>query len=363
MLIRIFLIALLFGMSAHAQTTLKTSAGNVTVSPIVTGLDEPWAVGFLPDGGLLITERGGRLLYGANGTLKRVSGVPEVWDNGQGGLLDVVVARDFTQSRQIFLSYSEPRGLGAGTALATATFDPDAAALTDWTVIFRQKHATARSQHFGSRIVEARDGTLFLTIGDRGAREQAQDLDRHNGKVIRVARDGSIPSDNPFAQGGGLPEIWSYGHRNPQGAALDRQGRLWTSAHGAQGGDEVNRPQAGKNYGWPVISYGRHYSGDKIGIGTANAGMEQPLFYWDPSIAPSGMMIYSGKLFPQWKGNVFVGSLKFSYIARLNPAGTREEEQLFAEQFTRIRDVREAPDGSIWFLSVVDGVLYRVTPG
>lgn len=361
-MLKILLAAVLLGTAAQAQTQFETSAGTVSVAPIVTGLDEPWAVGFLPDGGLLITERAGRLLYGADGALRQVAGVPKVWANGQGGLLDVVVAKDFASSKEIFLSYSEPRSGGAATALAVARFDTASAALGDLKVIFRQKFATRAGRHFGSRIVEAGDGTLFLTIGDRGEREQAQDLDRHNGKVIRVARDGSIPADNPFVGGGGLPEIWSYGHRNPQGAALDLKGRLWTSAHGAQGGDEVNRPEAGKNYGWPIISYGRHYSGGKIGVGTEAAGMEQPLHYWDPSIAPSGMMIYSGKLFPEWKGDVFVGSLKFSYISRLGAAGTSEEEQLFRDEFTRIRDVREGPDGAIWFLSVVDEALYRVTP-
>jgi glucose/arabinose dehydrogenase len=182
---------------------------------------------------------------------------------------------------------------------------------------------------------------------------------------VRVARDGSVPADNPYAQGGGLPEIWSFGHRNPQGAALDGQGRLWTVEHGAQGGDEVNRPLPGRNFGWPVISYGRHYSGAKIGVGTAAEGMVQPAFYWDPSIAPSGMMIYSGKLFPAWEGDIFVGSLKFDMISRLEVAGDRvgEAERLFQDRYPRIRDIREAPDGSIWFLSVGDGAAYRLTPG
>jgi len=360
---RYLLVALWMGAGAQAQTQVETSAGPVTVSPIATGLDEPWAVGFLPDGGVLITERDGQLLHGADGVLSEVQGVPEVRARGQGGLLDVVVARDFATSGEIFLSYSEPRGGDAGTALAVARFDAAQATLSDVRVIFRQKFASRNGRHFGSRIVEAPDGRLFLTIGDRGEAEQAQDLNRHNGKVIRVARDGSIPADNPFASGGALPEIWSYGHRNPQGATLDLEGRLWTSAHGAQGGDEVNRPEAGKNYGWPVISYGREYSGGKIGVGTENSGMEQPLFYWDPSMAPSGMMIYSGKLFPEWQGDIFVGSLKFSYISRLDEGRVEEAEQLFRDTFTRIRDVREGPDGAIWFLSVVDGTLYRVTPG
>ena len=361
-MLRIILCLFLINSAAFAQTRHETSAGPVNVTPIVTGLDEPWAVGFLPDGGLLITERDGQLLHGANGKLQSVSGVPKVRARGQGGLLDVVVARDFANSGEIFLTFSEPRVGGAGTALAVAKFDPETSALSDVRVIFRQKYASSAGQHFGSRVVEAPDGTLFLTIGDRGERPQAQDTNRHNGSVIRVARDGAIPSDNPFVNGGGLPEIWSYGHRNPQGASLDLEGRLWTVEHGPAGGDEINRPEAGKNYGWPVISYGKHYSGGKVGVGTANAGMEQPKHYWDPSIAPSGMMIYSGKLWPAWKGDIFVGSLKFSYISRLDGGSVAEEEQMFLEEFTRIRDVREGPQGAIWFLSVVDGALYRVTP-
>lgn len=359
-MIRLFLLALLAALPARAEM-YQTSAGPVNITPIVTGLDEPWAVAF-PPGGVLITERDGRLLYGADGELRKVSGVPKVRVKGQGGLLDIVVARDFSQTGEVFLTYSEPRNGGAGTALAVARFDPDVPALADLRVVFRQKYPSAAGQHFGSRVVEAADGTLLVTIGDRGAREQAQDTRRHNGKVIRINRDGSIPADNPFADGGGLPEIWSFGHRNPQGATLDLEGRYWTVEHGARGGDEVNRPAAGLNYGWPVISYGTHYSGGKIGQGTRKAGLEQPEFYWDPSIAPSGMMIYSGKLWPEWKGDLFVGSLKFSMISRLEGQPLREEERLFQDEFTRIRDVREGPDGSIWFLSVGDGVLYRMSP-
>ncbi|MDA5095564.1 PQQ-dependent sugar dehydrogenase [Aliiroseovarius sp. KMU-50] len=367
-MLRLLSVILIFALPAptpaKAQETVKTSAGTVIIEPVLRGLNAPWAVGFLPDGGFLVTERDGRLLIAKSGDkIRAVSGVPKVVAKGQGGLLDVVVARDFAQSGEIFLSYSEPRTGGAATALAVARLDAKAARLTDLRVIFRMKHASRSNKHFGSRIVEARDGTLFLTIGDRGDRDLAQDPMRHNGKVIRVARDGSIPADNPFAKGGALPEIWSLGHRNPQGAALDLQGRFWTVAHGARGGDEVNRPEAGKNYGWPVISYGRHYTGFKIGVGTKAPGMEQPRYYWDPSIAPSGMMIYSGKLWPKWKGDIFIGALKFDYIARLEGNPLKEAEQLFRDQFIRIRDVREAPDGTIWFLAVGDDALYRIRPG
>jgi glucose/arabinose dehydrogenase len=218
-------------------------------------------------------------------------------------------------------------------------------------------------RHFGSRLIEGRDGFLYATLGDRGDRPSAQDLGRQNGSVIRIARDGSVPLDNPFVDTpGAQPEIWSYGHRNPQGAALDGSGNLWVVEHGARGGDEVNRVEKGANYGWPVISYGRHYSGLKIGEGTAKEGMEQPAHYWDPSIAPSGMMIYQGDMFPDWRGDIFVGSLKFEMISRLEGNPLREVERIESAETARVRDITEAPDGSIWFLSVGQGAAYRITP-
>ncbi len=363
-MLKYFLIAAVLAAPATAQQSLQTSAGPVTVTPIVTGLDVPWAVAPMSDGSFLITDRDGALLMGEPGKgISRIGNVPDVWAEGQGGLLDVVLARDFSRSSEIFLTFSEPRKGGAGTALAVAKLDREGKQLTNVRVIFRMSTASNGGRHFGSRVVEAKDGTLFLTIGDRADADLAQSLDHHNGKVIRVARDGSIPSDNPFL-GGKTPEVWSFGHRNPQGAALDALGRLWTVEHGAKGGDEVNLTQSGKNYGWPVISYGKHYSGRKIGVGTQAPGMEQPDHYWDPSIAPSGMMIYSGKLWPQWAGDMFVGSLKFDYMSRLE-VGDRvtEAEQLFRDDYVRIRDIREAPDGTIWFLSIGDGVLYRIQPG
>ncbi len=353
----------LFATVLQAQT-FTTSAGRVVVEPVVRGLDTPWGFGFLDDGSLLITERAGRLLHVKSGVGARpVKGVPDVLSRGQGGLLDVVPAKDFAQSKQVFITYSQPADGGSRTAVISATFDADTPALRDVTQIFRQKDAMRDPKHFGSRLVEALDGTLYITTGDRGARPSAQDRDGHNGKIIRINRDGSAPSDNPFANGGGAPEVWSYGHRNPQGATLDARGRLWTVEHGPKGGDEINQPIAGRNYGWPVISYGTHYSGGKVGDGTAKSGMEQPKFYWDPSIAPSGMMIYNGDLFAAWKGDVFVGSLKFNMISRVSIDDTlSEKERLFQGKFSRIRDIREAPDGTIWFLSVGDGALYRMRP-
>ncbi len=348
---------------ATPLAALETSAGDVRITPVVTSLDEPWAIGFLPDGGFLITERDGRLLHAKDGTLITVAGLPEVADVGQGGLLDVLVPRDFASTREIFLSYAKPQGRGEGTALMRARLSGDGRSVSDVETIFELEPGSSGGRHFGSRIVEGRDGTLFLTIGDRGDRPSAQDLSRENGSVVRINRDGSVPADNPFVgRAGAQPEIWSFGHRNPQGATLDLSGNLVTVEHGARGGDEINRIKRGANYGWPEISYGRHYSGLRIGSGTEAPGMEQPAFYWDPSMAPSGMMIYSGKLWPEWRGDIFVGSLKFDYIARLDGTPLAEVEQLTSDETARVRDIREAPDGTIWFLSVGQGALYRIAP-
>ena len=248
--------------------------------------------------------------------------------------------------------------------MAVARLSEDARQLENVRIVFIARPVSSSNRHFGSRVVEARDGTLFVTLGERGDRPSAQDRSQHNGSVIRVNRDGSVPRDNPFiGQAGILPEIWSYGHRNVQGAGLDGTGNLITAEHGARGGDEVNLVRKGANYGWPVISYGRHYSGAKIGEGTAKPGMEQPLHYWDPSIAPSGLMVYSGKLWPDWAGDIFVGSLKFDYLARLEGSPMREVEQISGPETGRVRDVVEGPDGSIWFISVSNGAVYRVDPG
>jgi glucose/arabinose dehydrogenase len=362
----LLLTLLMLVPAAKAADFHDTSAGKVLVEPIVTKLNRPWAVAFLPDGGLLITERDVRKIQhvSSEGRISEVGGLPEISRTGQGGLLDLVLAKDFGTTRELFLSFAEPDGLGQRTALAVARLSGDASRLHEFRVIFRLNVATDSGSHFGGRIVEDSTGALFMTVGDRARSALAQDPKMHNGKVIRVNRDGSIPADNPFAKGPLLPEIWSMGHRNPQGAALDTKGRLWTVSHGAAGGDEVNQPRPGRNYGWPVISYGTHYSGASIGIGTSASGMEQPKHYWDPSIAPSGMMIYSGKLFPAWKDSIFVGSLKFDHISRLDRSDDRitAEERLFNGDYERIRDIREAPDGSIWFLSVGDRTLYRASP-
>jgi glucose/arabinose dehydrogenase len=355
------ILFLVLAQVALAQP-LPSSLGPLSSQTMIDGLDEPWAIGLLPGGAYLVTERGGDLLYVQDGKATRVAGVPKVQARGQGGLLDVTVAKDFARSREIWLSYAKSQRGGSGTAVSSAVLSKDGRRLTQVKTIFESAPGGATGRHFGSRVVEAQDGTLFVTIGDRGNRPSAQDRSNHNGSIVRITRNGTVPSSNPFVgQSGVQPHIWSYGHRNPQGAALDASGQLWTAEHGARGGDEVNRIRKGANFGWPVISYGRHYSGGKIGEGTSQTGMEQPAHYWDPSIAPSGLMVYSGTMFPEWRGDIFIGSLKFDYIARLDGAPLREREQLKSRQTNRVRDIVEGPDGAIWFISVGQGAVYRLS--
>jgi len=344
--------------------SMSTSAGALNVTRMLGGLDTPWAIGFLPGGGYLVSERDGQLLFVSGGSAIKVAGVPKVYTNGQGGLLDIMVPRDFATSREVFVTFARRQSSGAGTALAVGKLSADGARLDNLRILFEAAPGSKGGRHFGNRVIEARDGRLFITLGDRGDPPTSQDRSNHNGCVVRINRDGSVPGDNPFVgQAGMQPEIWSWGHRNPQGAALDGRGNLWLCDHGDKGGDEINRVRKGANYGWPVISYGVKYSGAKIGIGTANLGMEQPDFYWDPSIAPSSLMIYSGRLWPEWKGHMFVGSLKFDNISRLSGAPLRQVETLGSNETQRVRDVVEAPDGSIWFASIGEGAVYRITPG
>jgi aldose sugar dehydrogenase len=353
--------ALLSGPAARA---LDAGGAPVTLTVMADGFETPWAVGFLPGGGFLVTEREGRLWHvAADGRKTRVQGLPPIRSAGQGGLLDVMVPRDFASTGEILFSYSKPQGGAAGTALAAARLSDDRRQLQNVRTLFEMAPGASGGRHFGGRIVEARDGTIFLTTGDRGQDATAQDLSRHEGKVIRINRDGSVPADNPFVgRSDARPEIWSWGHRNPQGAALDAQGRLWVNEHGARGGDEVNLVEKGANYGWPVISYGTHYSGAPIGVGSAAPGMEQPQMYWDPSMAPSGMAIYTGDLWPAWQGQMFVGSLKFDYLARLGGTPLTQVERIEGRETARVRDVRQAPDGSLWFVSEARGTVYRMAP-
>ncbi len=335
---------------------------------VATGLENPWSLAFLPDGRLLVTERPGRLrVVGRDGKLSApVRGLPPVHAEGQGGLLDVVLDPDFARNRLIYWSYAEPRSDGAGTAVARGRLVSDLSRVERVEVLFRQQPSGTGNNHFGSRLAFAPDGTLFITLGDRySMRDKAQDLSTTIGKVVRINSDGTIPGDNPFRdRAGARPEIWSYGHRNVQAAAFSpADGKLWTVEHGARGGDEVNIPQAGKNYGWPVITYGRDYSGARIGEGTAKPGMEQPVFYWDPSIAPSGAAFYGADRVPAWKGSLFVGALAGMALVRLSLDGDSVVAEERLDLGKRVRDVRLGPDGALW-LAIDDsaGEIVRIEP-
>lgn len=337
------------------------------VRTVAEGLAHPWGLAFLPDGRMLVTERPGRLrIVEKDGRVSApLDGVPEVFARGQGGLLDVALDPKFAENRLVYLSYSEPGDGGAGTSVARGRLD--GAGLADTTVIYRQTPKVGGGLHFGSRLVFARDGNLFVTQGERYQRDRSQNLNEHLGKIVRIRPDGSVPPDNPFVgRADARPDIWSYGHRNMQGATLHpATGRLWIIDHGAKGGDEINLPQAGRNYGWPIVTYGVDYSGLKIGIGTEAPGMEPPMHYWDPSIAPSGMAFYTGDALPGWKGSLFVGSLKFRTLHRLEVDGERvvREEPLLEDLKENIRDVRDGPDGLLYLLTDNSaGRIWRLEP-
>lgn len=343
------------------------------VETVATGFQHPWALAFLPEGRFLVSERPGRLrVVEADGRLgPAVSGLPEVAAGGQGGLLDLLLDADFERNGLLYFCFSEPAqdGRGNGTALARASLSADRSRLEGLRILFSQQPKVASSLHFGCRIVQGRDGSLFLTLGERYRRaEDAQRLDNHLGKIVRIHKDGSVPRDNPFVgRPGALPEIWSYGHRNPQGAALAPDGRLWVHEHGPQGGDEINLPQPGRNYGWPVITFGEQYGGGKIGEGlSAKPGMEQPLHHWTPSIAPSGMAFLTSERYgPDWRGNLFVGALRAEFLVRLELEGGRvlREHRLLAGMGERIRDVRQGPDGLLYLLTDSPrGRLLRLRP-
>ncbi|WP_110034117.1 PQQ-dependent sugar dehydrogenase [Hoeflea marina] len=361
------LVASAAGPPATAADVVPTQEVEVIVEKLAGGLSHPWSVEPLPDGSILVTERSGEMHLFRDGKLsKPIAGMPEVLVEGQGGLLDVALANDFASSRVIFLSYSAGTPAAAGTAIARATLSADMTSLQQVTEIFRMNRPSATHRHFGSRIAVATDGTLFFSIGDRGKDERAQDWSDHAGAVLRINPDGSIPPDNPRV-GSDAPEVWSKGHRNPQGLAFDSEtGELFEIEHGARGGDEVNLPRAGANYGWPTISYGRHYSGAEIGIGTAADGYEQPIHYWDPSIAPGGMAVYRGRMFPEWNGDLLVAALKFQLLARLHlDAETREvlgEERILKGHYGRIRDVGVDADGAVLVVTdEEDGALLRIS--
>ncbi len=361
---------------AFAGQTRAPQSGElpeIATETVAEGLPRLWAMEFLPDGRMLVTAKEGALhIVSPEGEAgPAIAGVPEVVSGGQAGLLDVALAPDFEASRQIFLSYSEPREGGNGTSVARGTLNADGTALENVEVIFRQMPTYDNTKHYGSRLVFSPEGDLFVTVGERSdtpIRDQAQNLDSGLGKVFRIKAAGGPADNNPFAEGqnGALPEIWSYGHRNLQSAALDGEGRLWTVEHGARGGDELNRPEAGKNYGWPVITYGEDYSGAPIGEGlTAQEGMEQPVYYWDPVIGPSGMAWYEGGEFPEWQDAFLVGGLVSTGLVVLHIEDGRVAAEDRVPLDARIRDVKVGPDGAVYAVtedpSAGSSTILRVT--
>lgn len=372
-----FVVTLVLGVLSLASTveaaTFKTEKGDISVDIVADGLARPWAIDFLPDKRMIVTERGGRMrIVSPDGKKSAaIKGVPGVDVGGQGGLLDVAVHPDFAQNRLIYWSFSEAGKGGNSTAVARGKLSADGKALEDVKVIFSQKPKLRSNMHFGSRLVFDGKGHLFVTLGERSAekfRGQAQELNSHLGKVVRLMEDGSVPKDNPFVgKEGALPEIWSYGHRNPQAAAINpATGALWEIEHGPRGGDEINLPEPGKNYGWPLVSYGVNYDGTPVGTGKREApGMENPIYQWTPVIAPSGMAFYTGDSFPQWKGNLFVGGLRAGALVRLELDGAKvtHEERLLKELDMRIRDVAQGPDGALYVVTdASDGQILRISP-
>ena len=363
------LLCIVFSTATVTAQTHATQEHRIRVTTLTEGLSHPWSIAFLPDARMLVTERSGRLrVIGRDFKLdpQPVAGVPAVAAVGQGGLMDVVLHPKFAENNWVYLSYSAGDNQGIGTEVARGTLRGNQ--LENVQVIFRMLPKLRTGYHFGSRIVFDREGYLFITLGDRGEMERAQNPGDHNGSVIRLHDDGRVPKDNPFVgKPGWLPEKYTLGNRNMQGAALHPQtGLLWTHEHGPQGGDEVNMIRAGVNYGWPVITYGANYgTGTQIGIGTSKDGMAQPLHKWVPSIAPSGMAFYSGNKFPKWRGDLFVGALKDQMLVRLKLDGEKvvREERLIKNTIGRIRDVRAGPDGFIYLLTdEPNGVLARVEP-
>lgn len=363
----LFLFSLMPVASVTAET-FPTKKVQIEVETLADGLDSPWAVEALPDGGMIVTERTGQLRIVRDGkTSEPVRGLPTVAVQGQGGLLDVALAQDFAANRTIFLTMSVAGEGGYGTAVVRGELSADEKSLADVKELFRMNRFTTKGQHFGSRIAVAKDGSLFFAIGDRGERERAQDPKDHAGSVLHINADGTIPQSNPHRDSKtALPEIWSFGHRNAQGITFDSADQsLWTVEHGARGGDEVNQPQPDKNYGWPVITYGKDYSGADIGRGTSAQGYEQPAYYWDPSIAPGALAVYRGAMFPEWDGDILVAALKFQLLSRLERDESGKilgEERMLEGEFGRLRDVTVAPDGSVLLLTDgEDGKLLRVS--
>lgn len=363
------LLATALALPANAQESREHRGRDVTlnVSSVASGLEHPWSVEVLPDGAYIVTERPGRMRIIRDGEVGRpLGGLPRIAAVGQGGLLDVALSPDFAETRRLFFTAAVPGPGGQGTGVFSARLSANERRLEDVRRIFLMNKLTGTGQHFGSRIAIAADGSLFFGIGDRGDEDRAQDPADHAGKIMRINADGTPSSANPGGQT--LPEVWSSGHRNPQGIVIDpADNRLYTVEHGARGGDEINAPEAGNNYGWPVISYGKHYSGAEIGIGQSADGYEQPLHYWDPSIAPGALAVYRGSMFPEWEGDFLVAALKYQLVARIEREGDGSigtEERMLEGEYGRIRDVKVAPDGSILLVTdEEDGQLLRITRG
>lgn len=369
-ILRLGLMSLsLLAVACYADIDVKTERYEVEINPVATGLQNPWGLVQLPDGSFLVTERTGSIRpVSAMGKIgEPITGLPAIEVKGQGGLLDLVLAPDFAKSKKIYFSYTEAAEGGNSTAVSYATLNNNK--LENVTRVFSQQPKVNSALHFGSRLVWAKDGTLFITLGERYERkDEAQTLNNHHGKVVRINADGSVPKDNPFVKtANALPEIWSYGHRNMQGAAINPvTGELWSGEHGPQGGDEINIDRAGKNYGWPVITYGENYGGGKIGDGLiAKEGMEQPVHYWVPSIATAGFIFYTGNEFSEWKNNIILGALAGKTMVRLVVQNDRaiHEERLFDKELDqRIRHVIQGNDGLIYFITdEAKGGLYKLT--
>ncbi|RSF01457.1 PQQ-dependent sugar dehydrogenase [Achromobacter aegrifaciens] len=363
--------SLCLALPASAQPGPEPASVPARVTAVVGGLNHPWAMAFLPEGGVLITERPGnlRLLRIPGGLSKPLAGVPKVAAQGQGGLLDVALSPDFAQDRYVYLSYAEADGSKSGTAVGRGKLSADGSALEDFRVLFRQQPKLSSGLHYGSRLVFDGKGYLYISLGENNQRPTAQDLDKLQGKVVRLKADGSVPTDNPFVgQAGARPEIWSYGHRNPQGMALNPwSGQLWENEHGPRGGDEINLVQRGKNYGWPLATHGINYSGQPIPEATAAElpGMEPPLYWWPKSPAISGMAFYNADRFPAWRNSVFIGALANQNLIRLTLDGDRvvAQEWLLTDRKQRIRDVRQGPDGYVYVLTDASpGELLRLAP-
>lgn len=355
-------------LAAEGPPVIASSAHRFTVETVTADLEYPWGMAFLPDGRLLVTERPGRLRLIEKGVLAPapLEGVPQSAAVGQGGLLDVALHPDFARNRYVYLSFAAEGDGGYGTEVVRGVLDGNG--LTDTETVFRALPKFPGGRHFGSRLLFLPDGSLLITLGDRGYDANGQDRSTHPGSIIRVTDDGQVPPDNPFVGSAGIrPEIYTYGNRNVQGITLDRaSGRVWASEHGPQGGDEINVIEAGTNYGWPVITYGRNYgTGTRIGDGERRADVADPPLQWTPSIATSGLAFYDGAAFPGWQGNLFAGSLKFSFLSRLSLDGRKVlgEERLLGGRFGRIRDVRQGPDGYLYLLTdEPDGALLRLVP-